>query len=419
MSIASDVKPQVVIVGAGFGGVQAAQALVKADVQITIIDKHNYHLFPPLLYQVATAGLSEKDIVCPVRSIFREQKNVEFCMDEFVDVDFANKRAITKSRQVAFDYLLIATGSTSNFFGLQTLSEHAFAMKSLSEAVSIRNHIIQMFELAAYEQDQDKRRALLTFVVVGGGPTGVESAGALSELIYFVLTKEYHHLNFKEVRIVLVEASDTLLPVMPPDLQEATIKTLSQKKVEVRLLVQVSDYDGTALSLKGGEIIPTRTVIWAAGVRAHDQLDKLGVEQDRGHRVMVNDYLQLSRDPAVFVIGDAAHFKQDGVPLPMVAPVAVQQAVVAADNILNLIHERPLRKFVYKPLGDVATIGRNAAVVHIGRFKAKGFIAWVIWSVVHIMRLVRFRNRTVVFMKWMWEYLTYDRIEHAISRDDE
>ncbi|TWH51780.1 NAD(P)/FAD-dependent oxidoreductase [Sporomusa sp. KB1] len=413
-----DKKTHIIIVGAGFGGIQAAKLLANTAAQITIIDKHNYHLFQPLLYQVATAGLSEKDIACPIRTIFRDQKNIEFHMDEVIDIDLADNRVITVTgHQIPFDYLIVATGSTNNFFGMESLAKNALCVKTLGQSVATRDHIIEMFELAAHEPDPEKRRSLLTFVVVGGGPTGVECAGALSELIHFVLAKEYHNLNFKEVRIMLVEASDALLPVMPLDLQEATAEILLRKHVEVRLLVQVSGFDGNTLLLKGGEVIPTHTVIWAAGVCATKLLDSLKQEQDRAHRVIVNEYLHIQNKAEVFIIGDAAHFEQDNSPLPMVAPVAIQQAGVVAQNIISLMNGRPLQKFVYRPVGSMATIGRNAAVVNIGKFKSQGFIAWMIWSLMHMLRLVHFRNRTVVFMKWIWEYLTYDRVEHVINRD--
>ncbi|CQR73641.1 NADH dehydrogenase-like protein YjlD [Sporomusa ovata DSM 2662] len=413
-----DKKTHIIIVGAGFGGIQAAKLLANTAAQITIIDKHNYHLFQPLLYQVATAGLSEKDIACPIRTIFRDQKNIEFHMDEVIDIDLADNRVITiTGHQIPFDYLVVATGSTNNFFGMESLAKNALCVKTLGQSVATRDHIIKMFELAAHEPDLEKRHSLLTFVVVGGGPTGVECAGALSELIHFVLAKEYHNLNFKEVRIMLVEASDALLPVMPLELQEATAEILLRKHIEVRLLVQVSGFDGNTLLLKGGEVIPTHTVIWAAGVCATKLLDNLKQEQDRAHRVVVNEYLHIQNKAEVFIIGDAAHFEQENSPLPMVAPVAIQQAGVVAQNIISLMNGRPLQKFVYRPVGTMATIGRNAAVVNIGKFKSQGFIAWIIWSLMHMLRLVHFRNRTVVFMKWIWEYLTYDRVEHVINRD--
>lgn len=409
-------RPHVVIVGAGFGGIRAARALANSDVRITLIDKHNYHLFQPLLYQVSTAGLSVDDIAYPVRAMLRDQENVEFRMTEVNDVDFDNKQIITDTGRITYDYLLLATGGMTNYFGMKSVSDNAFAMKTLDEAVTIRNHVLKMFELASHEKDSDIRRALLTFIVVGGGPTGVESAGALSELIHYVLAKEYHNINFKEVRIMLVEASDGLLPAMPADLQNATIETLIRKHVEVRLCVQVTDFNGSQLFLKGGEIVPAHTVIWAAGVRAAELFDKLSLEKDRAHRAVVNEYLQLPNRPEVFVIGDAAHFKQNNAPLPMIAPVAIQQAEIAAKNIINTLQSIPLKEFKYKDVGNMATIGRNAAVVSIGKFKFKGFFAWLTWSIVHILRLIDFRNRVVVFTKWVWDYLVYERVVRIITR---
>lgn len=409
-------RKKVVIIGAGFGGIRLTRTLAKADVQVTLIDKHNYHLFQPLLYQVATAGLSVDDIAYSTRAMVKDRKNVIFRMSEMTDVDFENKSVILDSGTVPYDYLVLATGGATNYFGLDSIEKYGFSMKSLDEAVTIRNHILYQFELAAFEKDLDKRRALLTFVVVGGGPTGVESAGALSELIYLVMNKEYPNLNFKEVRIILVEASDKLFAAMPEELRDAAVDTLIRKYVEVRLCVQVVDYDGNFLFLKGGEVIPTHTVIWAAGVKAAPIIQKLAIEHDQIHRAMVNEYLQLPEHPEVFVIGDSAHFKFNDRPLPMVAPVAIQQADVAGKNIINLIKGNELVKYVYNNVGNMATIGRNAAVVHMGKIKLTGFFAWFIWSVVHILRLIDFRNRFVVFMKWVWDYLFYDRLVRIITR---
>lgn len=409
-------RPHVVIVGAGFGGIRAARALAKSDVSVTLIDKHNYHLFQPLLYQVSTAGLSVDDIAYPVRAMLRNQDNVEFRMAEVTNVDLEKKQVITDTGEINYDYLLLAAGGITNYFGIASIAKNAFAMKTLDEAVTIRNHVLKMFELASHEKDADKRRALLTFVVVGGGPTGVESAGALSELIHYVLAKEYHDINFKEIRIVLIEASDGLLPAMPPDLQDATIETLIRKHVEVRLCVQVTDFNGKQLFLKGGEIVPAHTVIWAAGIRAAELLDKLNFNLDRAHRVIVNEHLQVPENPEVFVIGDAAHFKQNDAPLPMIAPVAIQQAEIAAANIIGMIESSSLKPFKYKDVGSMATIGRNAAVVSMGKFKLKGFFAWLTWSTIHILRLIDFRNRVVVFTKWVWDYLVYERVVRIITR---
>jgi NADH dehydrogenase len=409
-------KPHVVVVGAGFGGIRAAQALAKIGVKITLIDKYNYHLFQPLLYQVATAGLSVDDIAYPVRAIFTNKKNVDFRLAEVTGVDFESKVVTMNTGKIGYDYLVVAAGGMTNYFGMESMEKNGFGMKTLDESVNIRNHVLRMFELAAHEKDADKRRALLTFVIVGGGPTGVESAGALSELIYHVMVREYHNMNFKEVRIMIVEASDKLLAAMPEELREVTVETLIRKHVEVRMCVQVTDYDGERMSLKGGEVIPTYTVVWAAGVKANNLIDKLDVEQASMRRAVVNEFLQLPNHPEVFVIGDAAQFLQDERPLPMVAPVAMQQADVAVRNIKNLIRGKELKKFTYRDVGNMATIGRNAAVVHMGKFKIHGFIAWAIWSFVHILRLIGFRNRAVVFVKWMWDYLVYERVVRIITR---
>ena len=406
----------VVIIGAGFGGIRAVRALRKADLRITLIDKHNYHLFQPLLYQVSTATLSIDDIAYPVRAMIKQQKNVLFRMGEVNAIDFERKSVQLAAAEIDYDYLVIATGGVTNYFGLSSVEKNSFGMKNLDESVTIRNHILHQFELAAYEKDKDKRRALLTFIIVGGGPTGVESAGALSELIYLVMAKEYHTLNFKEVRIVLVEASDKLLSAMPEELQETTVETLIRKHVEVRLCVQVTNYDGERLSIKGGEIIPTHTVIWAAGIKAAPILDTLNIEQDQARRAIVNEFLQLPGHQDVFVIGDSAHCEYSGRPLPMIAPVAIQQADTAAKNITQLLAGKTLEKFTYKDVGSMATIGRNAAVVHMGQLKLKGFAAWLIWSLVHILRLIDIRNRFVVFMKWVWEYVFYDRLVRIITR---
>jgi len=408
--------PHVVVVGAGFGGVRAALLLSKMNVKITLIDKYNYHLFQPLLYQVATAGLSVDDIAYPIRAIFKQQKNVDFRLAEVTGVDFDNKSIMMDTGTIDYDYLVIATGGMTNYFGMESVAKNSFGMKTLDESVVIRNHILSRFELAAHEKNADKRRALLTFVVVGGGPTGVESAGAISELTYHVLTKEYHNMNFKEVRIVLVEASDKLLAAMPESLRDVTVETLIRKHVEVRMCIQVIDYDGELLTLKGGEVIPTQTVIWAAGAKATELLDHLGIEQGSMRRAVVNEHLQLPNQPEVFAIGDAAHFIQNGRPLPMVAPVATQQADIVAKNIKSLINGKELKKFFYKDMGSMATIGRNAAVVQMGNFKTHGFFAWVIWSFVHILRLIDFRNRAVVFAKWMWDYMVYERVVRIITR---
>lgn len=407
--------PIVAIVGAGFGGLRAARALRDAPVRVVLIDRRNYHLFQPLLYQVATAGLSPDEIAHPVRAILRSQHNLEFRLAEVVKVDLASKRLHLSTGGLDYDYLVLAVGGVTNFFGLDSVAKNAFGLKDIDDAVGIRNHLLKMFELAAQEPDADQRRALLTFIVVGGGPTGVESAGALSELIRLVLTKDYNGLNFKEARVILLEATDRLLSALPEPLREATAETLWNKKVEVRFGAAVTDFDGQHVSLKGGEIIPTHTLIWAAGVKAASLVDTLDVKQGRFGRVIVTPSLQLPDHPGAFVIGDAAYLESDGQPLPMLAPVAVQQADVAAGNIQRKLAGQPSVEFVYKDPGSLATIGRNQAVAQLGKLQFRGFVAWVLWLVVHIIQLIGFRNRLVVLINWAWDYLFYDRAVRLIS----
>ncbi len=407
--------PIVAIVGAGFGGLRAARALRDAPVRVVLIDRRNYHLFQPLLYQVATAGLSPDEIAHPVRAILRSQHNLEFRLAEVVKVDLASKRLHLSTGGLDYDYLILAVGGVTNFFGLDSVAKNAFGLKDIDDAVGIRNHLLKMFELAAQEPDADQRRALLTFVVVGGGPTGVESAGALSELIRLVLTKDYRGMNFKEARVILLEATDKLLSALPEQLREAAAEALWNKKVEVRFGAAVADFDGQRVSLKGGEIIPAHTLIWAAGVKAASLVDTLGVKQGRLGRVVVTPALQLPDHPGAFVIGDAAYLESDGQPLPMLAPVAVQQADVAAGNIQRILAGQPSVEFVYKDPGSLATIGRNQAVAQLGKLQFRGFIAWVLWLVVHIIQLIGFRNRLVVLINWAWDYLFYDRAVRLIS----
>ena len=417
MSISSPEKKHVVIIGAGFGGLEAARSLDGAPIQVTLIDKQNFHLFQPLLYQVATAGLAPEDIAHPVRAILRGQDNLAFRQAEVTDINLPDKRLTTTTGVIPYDYLIVAVGATHNFFGLRSVADHGYGMKTIEEAISIRNHILTMFELAEQESDPERRRAMLTFVVVGGGPTGVESAGALSELIYKVLTKDYPRINFKEVRIMLLEAGNNLLPALPPALQEVAATTLWNKRVEVRFGAAVTSFDSEKITLKGCEIIPAKTLIWAAGVRASALIDVLGVQQGSLARAVVTPTLQLPDYPEVFVIGDAAHCEENGRPLPMTALVALQQGTAAASNIWSIIFDQPLQPFAFRDLGTMATIGRNAAVAKIGWLQLQGFIAWLIWTFIHIIRLAGFRNRVFVFWKWFWDYVFYDRTVRLITRE--
>ncbi|MEP6896047.1 MAG: NAD(P)/FAD-dependent oxidoreductase, partial [Chloroflexota bacterium] len=379
--------PHVVIIGAGFGGMEVARKLAKAPVTITLIDRHNYHLFQPLLYQVAIAGLVPSQIAYPLRTIFRKQKNITFQMGEVTAIDFDSRYVKTNGSVIAYDYLVLAVGGQTNFFGNQSIEQNGFQLKSIESAIKLRNHLLKIFEQADREVDPDKRKAMLTFVVVGGGPTGVETAGALAELIIHVLAKDYPHLDLTDVRVLLLEAGQSVMPSYPPELKQATNKLLENKKVEILVNTKLVDYNGRTITLDDGGRINTHTLIWTAGVRAAEMLDSLKVEQAGSGRVRVADSLQIKDHAEVFTIGDAAYFENgNGQPLPMLSTVAIQQGKVAAQNIQRIIKGEKPEAFHYKDPGLLATIGRNAAVARIWGISFSGFIAWLIWVFLHIFR---------------------------------
>ncbi len=415
----ADRKPRIVIVGAGFGGVKLAKLFAKENVNVTLVDRHNFHLFQPLLYQVSTAVLSTDEIAYPVRTFFRENKNVEFFMAKAQGVDKDRKVLLTNHGEIAYDYLILAAGATTNFFGMENVEKYSYGMKTLQEAVHIRNHVLHMFERAnKCEDSEEERRRMLSFVVVGGGPTGVEEAGALTELIA-VQKKEYHNLDFDEVSVKLIEATPDVLLMMAPNLRQHTVKVLERKGVDVLLNTQVMDYDGESLKLKDGTEIPTKTVIWAAGVKAVPFIANCGSEVDRGGRIIVNEKLQVEGSENVFAIGDCAHF-QHGTerPLPTVAPVATQQAKVAYENIMKLIRgQKDLATFHYRDLGSMATIGRGEAVVDKTKMNPQmtGFIAWCAWMFVHLIRLAGAHTNLTVAIKWTWNLLSGTRLGRIIT----
>ena len=411
--------PHVVIIGAGFGGLDAAKHLAKAPVRITLIDRHNYHLFQPLLYQVAIAGLSPVQIAHPVRAIFHRQRNLSFLMGEVTGIDFKARQVVTEYKILDYDYLILAPGSRTNFFGMQSVEKNGHEMKNINSAVETRNHLLKIFEKASRESDPDARRAMLTFVVVGGGPTGVESAGALAELIRLVLVKDYPQMNLEDARVILIEASNHLMPnVYPRNLQAATLKLLRRKHVSVRLRTMVTGFDGERVTLKGRDSISTHTLIWTAGVRVAKLVEELDVEKGGGGRIIVKPTLQLPGHPEVYVIGDAAYLEdKKNQPLSMLATVAQQQARHVARNIRGEIHERPPKSFYYKDPGLLATIGRNAAVARIWSVSFSGLIAWLIWVGLHIYRLIGFRNRLIVMLNWAWDYFFYDSQVRLITQE--
>ncbi|MEO8357510.1 MAG: NAD(P)/FAD-dependent oxidoreductase [Chloroflexota bacterium] len=410
--------PHVVIIGAGFGGLEAAQRLANAPVQITIIDRHNYHLFQPLLYQVAIAGLVPSQIAYPLRTIFRKQKNVNFQMGEVSAISFDSQYVKADGSIIAYDHLILAVGGQTNFFGMQEVEHHGFQLKNVESAVETRNHLLCMLEEASREVDVQRRRALLTFVVVGGGPTGVETAGALAELIIHVMAKDYPYMDLADVRVLLLEAGQDVMVAYPDELRKATHALLRKKGVDIMLNARLVDYNGRQVTLADGVHINTHTLIWTAGVRSAEISDRLGVQQAAQGRIRVEPTLQLPHHPEVFVIGDAAYMENgNGQPLPMLATVAQQQAKAAARNIQKILKGQQPEPFHYKDPGLLATIGRNAAVARIWGLSFSGFIAWVIWVILHIFRLIGFRNRVLVLINWAWDYFFYENQVRLITQE--
>lgn len=410
--------PHIVILGAGFGGLTAAKGLKNAPVQITLIDRQNYHLFQPLLYQVAIAGLIPAQIAYPVRTIFRRQKNLSFQMGEVTTIDFEARYVKLDGSFIAYDYLILAAGGQTNFFGIESVEQNAFPIKDIQSAIAMRNHLLHQFERASREADADRRRAMLTFVIVGGGPTGVEIAGALAELISHVMRKEYRELDVREARVLLLEAADALIASYPDPLRRATLRLLQKKNVEVQFKAQLTDYNGQRATLADGTQIESNTLIWTAGVKAAEVMETLGVQRAGSGRVRTEATLQLPNHPEVYVIGDAAYLEdENGQPLPMLSTVAIQQGNAAADNIRRAIQSRTQQPFRYKDPGLLATIGRNAAVARIWGLSFSGFIAWLIWVGLHIYRIIGFRNRLVVLINWAWDYFFYDNQVRLITKE--
>ncbi|MFN8559523.1 MAG: NAD(P)/FAD-dependent oxidoreductase [Dehalococcoidia bacterium] len=404
--------PRVVIVGAGFGGLAVARGLAGAPVEALLVDRSNYHLFTPLLYQVATSGLEPEQIAHPVRAILRDAPNVAFRIATVTGVDLAARQLCTDAGPIAYDMLVLAAGSATNFFGVT--SPAALGLKDLNEALTLRNHILRRCEQAAWETDGARRRALLTFVVVGGGPTGVELAGALSELVRRVLPHDFPGVDFGEARIILLEAMDTILSTFRHRLQRAALRDLRAKGIEVRFGARVADVTSETVVLDGGGRIDAGTLVWAAGVRAGDLSAAVAAARGRGGRLMVDRFLRVPGHPEVFAIGDIAAFEQDGQTLAMLAPVAVQQGEHVAATVRRTLAGLPPRRFRYRDKGTMATIGRNSAVAQLGPVSLTGFLAWLAWVLLHLMQIVGFRNRLLVFINWLWNYVTYDRAVRLI-----
>ena len=407
-------RTRVVVVGAGFGGLWAALELAKSPVDVLLVDRNNYHTFLALLYQVAAAELGGEQIAYPVRGILRGLDNVRFALAEVEGLDIENRVVITDGPALPYDHLIISTGTIPHYFGIPGAQENSFALKTLEQAIILRNHVLSSFERAIYSPSAELRKQLMTVVIVGGGATGVEFAGALSELVRGPLKKDYRSLDLQEVRILLLEARNHLLPGMPEKLQAYAADRLRRMGVEVHFDSPVSQVGPESVMLKDGTVIPTETTVWTAGVSGDEQIARWGLPTVRGSRVPVLSTLQVPEHPDLYVIGDLAHFEQDGEVLPMVAPVAIQQGVAAARNIVRRLSGEEQKPFRYRDPGMMATIGRNAAAVKLGRWTSTGFLAWILWVGVHLLRLVGFRNRVLVLVNWAWDYFLFERAVRVI-----
>jgi NADH dehydrogenase len=410
-------KSQVVIIGGGFAGLNAAKQLKGAEVEVTVVDQHNHHVFQPLLYQVATASLSPADIAGPIRGILRTQENLRVILAEVTSVDLDRRVVQMGSDELAYDYLIIAAGATHSYFGHDEWEPFAGGLKTLDDAVRMRNQILLGFETAERAHSVDERQRDMSFAIIGGGPTGVELAGAIAEIARHSISGDFDNIDPRQARILLIEAGPRLLASFPESLSEHARQDLERLGVEVRLNSMVTGIDEHGLTLASGERIEAGTRLWAAGVQASPLGKALGVDLDRAGRVKVEPDLSIPGRPNVFVTGDLAALNgKDGKQLPGVAQVAMQEGRTAAKNILRRIGREPTRPFRYKDLGNMATIGRNRAVADIHGIKLHGFVAWVVWLFIHLINLIGFRNRFIVLSQWIWGYLTFHRRVRLITR---
>jgi NADH dehydrogenase len=418
------IRPRVVIVGGGFGGLDAARGLANAAADVTLVDRHNYHLFQPLLYQVATASLSPGDIASPIRWVLRHQKNVEVLLASVESIDTAGRRVLLDREQsLPYDYLILAAGSTHAYFGHPEWSSRAPGLKSLDDALDIRRRVLLAFEAAEREPDAGEQRRLLTFVIVGGGPTGVELAGALAEIARQSLRHDFRRIRPETARIILLEGSPSVLATFAPPLRDKARTSLDRLGVEVRTGSIVTSVDDAGVLWRAAgapagapaERIEAQTVLWAAGVASSSLASSLGVALDRAGRVPAEPTLAVPGHPGIFVAGDMCALSQDGHPLPGVAQVAMQQGAHAAHNVVRAIRGEAPEPFRYRDYGTAATIGRGSAVIDLGRVKLSGYAGWLFWIFLHIFWLIGFRNRIAVMTEWAWAYLTFQRRVRLIT----
>ena len=400
--------PHVIVIGGGFGGLWATRALAHAPVRITLVDRANHHLFQPLLYQVATAGLSAVDIAAPLRHLLRGQENVEVRLDEVRTIDTAQRCVTLDAGTLGYDYLIVATGATHTYFGHDDWSRFAPGLKTLDDAFVVRRKVLEAFEMAEREADAGRRAALLNFVIIGGGPTGVELAGTLAEIARHTLNNEFRRINPRDAHIYLVEAGPRVLPSMPESLSRNAERKLARLGVDVHVGEAVTAIDGNGVEF-GGRRVETETVLWAAGVAASPLGRQLSTACDRAGRVPVSPDLSLPDHPEVFVVGDLATVTQDGKPVPGIAPAAKQMGKYVATVIRDRLDGRATKPFRYQDYGNLATIGRMAAVVDLRGIHLSGLIAWWFWLIAHVFFLIGFRNRITVLIDWAWSYWTYKR----------
>lgn len=418
----TEALPHVVIVGGGFGGLEVAKGLKNAPVRITLVDRTNHHLFQPLLYQVAMAAISSVEIAYPIRSIFRKQQNVTVLMAEVTSIDLEKRKVILGNKELDYDYLVIAAGCQNSYFGHNEWQQHAIGLKTLRDAYTIRRAVLLCFEAAERVASSKKVDGLLTFVIIGGGPTGVELAGSLSELSKRALSKDFRNINPSSARVVLLEGANRILPSMSERVSELATKKLLALGVEVLTNTFVTNIDEHGVQI-GERFIPAITKMWCAGVAPSPLAKTLSdVKLDRGGRIVVRSDLSLESHPEVFAIGDIASFIQDEKPLPGVAPVAIQMGQSVAASIKNSLRNQPAQDFRYIDRGTLATIGRAAAVGSFGNVAFNGLLAWLAWVFIHVANLIGFRNRLVVMLDWIWYYFTYQRgarliIDHGVEQD--
>ncbi|NVN19938.1 FAD-dependent oxidoreductase [Muricauda sp. HICW] len=419
MNIPQSSNPRVVIVGGGFGGIALAKKLSKKEVQVVLLDKHNYHNFQPLLYQVSTGGLEPDSIAYPIRKVLQGYPNFFFRLAQVQEVKTETKRIRTNIGEIFYDYLVVATGSETNFFGNKGIETKGMAMKTIPQSLNLRSLILENFEQALLTDDLHERDALMNFVIVGGGPTGVELAGALAEIKKGILPKDYPDLDTRRAQINLVQSGDRLLPAMSQKASEKAEKFLEELGVNVWKNIRVTDYDGKRVTTNTKTIFEAETLVWAAGVRAVG-LKGLDAEQllARGNRLRVNEFHQVIGLEAVFAIGDVAQMETEKFPEghPMMAQPAMQQGKSLGENLVRMIENKPMRPFVYKDKGSMATVGRNKAVVDMPNFRFQGVFAWFVWMFVHLYFLIGFRNRLVVFINWVYNYIRFDREARLIIR---